>query len=57
MIEPGAGIGQAFGRQSEQIADGALQPKRRRVMLADRGITAVGAIQADDGDLRCLFIA
>ena len=52
VIEPGAGIGQAFRRQSEQIADGALQSKRRRVMLADRRIAAIGAIQADDRDFR-----
>ena len=38
VIEPGAGVGQAFRRQSEQVVDGALQPKRRRVVLADRRI-------------------
>ena len=56
VIEPGPRIGRAFGRQSEQVVDGALQPQCRRVMPADGRKGPVGAIQADDRDLRGLSI-
>ena len=42
--------------QSKQIANGALQSNRRRVMLADRRIAAIGTVQADDRDFRRLLI-
>ena len=50
VIEPGAGIGRAFRRQAEQIVDGALQSKRRRVVLADRGIARSGQSRLTIGD-------
>ena len=56
MIEPAAGVRQAFRRQSEQVVDGALQSKCRRVVLADRRINAIGAIQADDRDFRRIAV-
>jgi hypothetical protein len=52
VIKPRAWIGRPFRRQAKQIVNGALQSKRRRVMLADRRITAVETIQADDRDFR-----
>ncbi len=52
VIEPGAGIGQALRRQPEQVVHRSFQPKRRRVVQADRRIGVIGAIQAQHGDFR-----
>ena len=52
MVEPGALVRQALRVESEQVADGALEPQRRRVMQADAGVGIVRTIEADDADAR-----
>ena len=49
VIEPGPGIGQADGLNAIEIAHGALEAQRRRVMGGDRRILACAGLQRDDG--------
>ena len=51
VVEPGARVGQALGFQAEQVADGALQPDRGRVVGAHRRIALGGTCEANYRDL------
>ena len=56
MVEPGPRIGQGARFQAEEILDRALQPQGRRVKLANSGIAAVGAFQADHADVAIAIV-
>ncbi len=49
MVEPGPGVRRPFGFQSGQVADGALQADRGRVVKSNRGEMPLRAAQAEDG--------
>jgi len=49
MIEPGPAIGQTDGLNPMEIAHGALEAQRRRVMGGNRRILACAGLQRDDG--------
>ena len=49
-IEPVSRVCGAGGFEAVKVANGALEPDRRRVMRADRGEFAVGAFQGEHGD-------
>ena len=52
VIQPGARVGQPHGFDPVQIAQRALQPDRRRMQRADRGITSVGTGDRQHADRR-----
>ncbi len=56
MVEPGPRIGQGACFQAEKILDRALQPQGRRVKLANSGIAALGAFQADYADVAIAIV-
>ena len=55
-IEPGAGIGRAYGLEAEQVADRALEPARSRMVRRDRGKLAVAAFVREDSDRARRFL-
>jgi hypothetical protein len=51
VIEPGARVGEAFGFEAPEVADGALEANRRRMQPPDGGEATVFAGDAEHAEV------